>query len=80
MNHLVSVRTNIMYKKVKEEYKKYFELILLVDKPSYKKTNDGEAIRERGIDEQRFIVSEEAYDKLIEMLKEIRIAKDDDLQ
>jgi len=49
MNQLISVRTNILYTKVGEEYIKLNELVLLVDEPSYKRTNDGEVIRERGI-------------------------------
>jgi hypothetical protein len=79
MNTLISVRTNLLYskkeKKVKEdadEFIKHHELIFLVDKPKYMQTNGGEIVRERGIDELRFTVSERAYDELIKVLVKLQ--------
>jgi hypothetical protein len=79
MNHLVSIRTNIMYAKKGEEFEKFQELILLVDKPSYKFSNEGEVVRERGIEELRFCVSEKAFEQFIEFLEKIKDAKESDL-
>lgn len=69
MNHLLSVRSNILYSKDKKgEYEKFHELIFLVDKPSYSSTNEGQIIRQRGVEEMRFMVSEEALDMMIKSL------------
>lgn len=79
MNTLLSIRTNIVYakkaKKSKEdadEFVKHHELIFLVDKPKYAQTNSGEIIRERAVDELRFVVSEKAFDTLIEHLAKLK--------
>ena len=79
MNTLISVRTNILYskkeKKVKgdaDEFVKHHELIFLVDKPKYMQTNGGEIVRERGIEELRFTVSERAFDELIKVLVKLQ--------
>ena len=74
MNHLLQLRTNIMYSKVKnkegiDEYKRYNELIFLVDKPTYTATNEGDIIRQRTVDELRFVVSDEAFELMMEQLK-----------
>lgn len=84
MKHLLSIRTNIFYNKNKkesgeEEYKKYHELIFLLDNPVYKKTNTDEIIRERGIEEVRFVVSEHAFDQMLLMLTEIKKVEQEDL-
>jgi hypothetical protein len=75
MNTLLSIRTNVLYakkdKKNKEdadEFIKHHELIFLVDKPKYTQTNGGEIVRERAVDELRFIVSEKVFDTLIDHL------------
>jgi hypothetical protein len=79
MNTLLSIRTNIFYakkdKKSKEdadEFVKHHELIFLVDKPKYIQTNGGEIVRERAVDEQRFIVSEKVFDTLIDHLLKLK--------
>jgi hypothetical protein len=79
MNHLISINTNILYTKNKEEFKKYYELIFLIDQPSYKRSNEGEVIRERGVQDQRFVISEEAFDHFIDYLKTIREANEEEL-
>lgn len=73
MNTLVSVRTNIFYAKKKnqdgkseDEFVRHQELIFLVDKPTYRYSNEGEIIRERGlVDEVRFTVSDKGFEALI---------------
>lgn len=79
MNHLISVRTNIIYAKKKkrdeeepDEYKRFQELIFLVDKPNYRYSTEGEIVRERGIEEVRFTVSESAYDELVKLLVKLQ--------
>lgn len=79
MKNLVSVNTNIIYKKSGEEYDKYFEIVLLIDQAQYNRTNAGEIIRERGIEEQRFVTSEKGLDGLIEILTKYKEAKEEDL-
>lgn len=86
MNHLVSIRTNILYaKKAKkeeaepDEYKRFQELIFLVDKPTYKRTNDDEIIRERGIEELRFTVSDKVFDELIKLLLKLKDVEESEL-
>lgn len=76
MNTLVSVRTNIVYAKKKkqdeDEFVRHQELIFLVDKPTYRYSNEGEIIRERGLDEVRFTVSEMAFEQLIKLLEKLK--------
>lgn len=72
MNHLLSIRSNTLFSKEKEEYKKFHELILLVDKPNYISTNEGQIIRQRAIEEMRFIVSDKALEDLINSLNAIK--------
>ncbi len=86
MKQLLSIRTNILYKKSEkknetdaDEFKKFFELIFLCDKAEYKRTNEGSIIRERGLDETRFVVSEKSMDEFIAQLVQIKEAKDEDL-
>lgn len=89
MNHLISVRTNIMYAKVQkeegaehfqeEEYKRFQELIFLVDKPEYRRSTEGEIIRERGVDEVRFVVSDKVFDELLKILAKLKNSTDSDL-
>ncbi len=87
MNTLISIRTNIIYEKLEkendlheDEYKRFNELIFLVDKPVYKFSNEGEIIRERVIEELRFVVSEKNFDTLIKMLTTLKDAKENDLK
>ena len=86
MNHLIAIRANIIYSKEEKEnpsdedqYKKFTELIFLMDKPTYRRTNDGEVIRERGVEECRFIVGDPAFDNLIKTLTKLKEANPEDL-
>ena len=86
MNTLVSVRTNIVYakkkkqdEKAKDEFVRHQELIFLVDKPTYRYSNEGEIVRERGVEEVRFTVSERAYDELIKLLVKKQSIDESDL-
>ena len=77
MNQLISLRTNIWYaKEVKKNEPDVFvrmqELILLVEKPVYSRTNDGEIIRERGVNELRFTVTEKGYAELLAALLKLK--------
>jgi hypothetical protein len=85
MNHLISVRTNILYSKIKEEgkeeeYKRFQELIFLVDTPTYRYSNEGEIIRERGLNEVRFTVSDNAFEQLITMLGKLKEVDESELK
>ncbi len=80
MSQLISVRTNIFYSKVGEEYKRNQELVFLVDKPTYKFSNEGEVIRERGIEEVRIMVGESAYDQLLEILTKFKTIEESELK
>jgi hypothetical protein len=86
MNTLVSVRTNIVYAKKKkqdekaeDEFVRHHEVILLVDKPNYRYSNEGEIIRERGLEEVRFIISEKSFENLIQLLKLLKDADESEL-
>ena len=86
MNHLISVRTNIIYSKKKkqdekepDEYKRFQELIFLVDKPNYRYSTEGEIVRERGVDEVRFTVSDRAFDELVKLLVKLKDVDESDL-
>jgi hypothetical protein len=76
MKKLVSITTNILYGKKKNqneyEFVKHYELIFLLDTPKYRYSNEGEIIRERGLDEMRFTISENDLENLIKLLKEIK--------
>lgn len=84
MNSLVSIRTNIVYsKKVKEgeaKYNRHQELILLVDKPKYSYSNEGEIVRERGLEELRFTVSDKGFEQLIGLLEKLKDVEPDELE
>ncbi len=86
MNHLISIRTNIIYAKKKkenetdaDEYKKFHELIFLVDKPTYRRTNDSDIVREREVEELRFNVSDKAFDEMIKLLVKLKDIKEEEL-
>lgn len=73
MSTLIDIRTNILYNKDKENnFKKFFEIVFLVDKPKYSQTNSNEIIRERAVEEFRFNVSEKGLESLIETLAKIK--------
>jgi hypothetical protein len=86
MNHLISIRTNIIYAKKKkenetdkDEYKKFHELIFLVDKPTYRRTNSGDIIREREVEEFRFNISNKGFDEMIKILMKLKDIKEEEL-
>ena len=82
MKTILQVRDNIYYTKEKsdgEEYTKIHELIILLDNPSYKRTNEGDIIRERGVEEVRFAVTDKGIDNLIEVLQSYKEAKEENL-
>ena len=77
MNHLLSIRTNILYLKEKskdgeESYKRFHELIFSVYKPQYLSTNEGDIVRQRTIEELRFNVSDDAFDLMIKHLLKLK--------
>lgn len=83
MKTLLQVRDNIYYTKKDsevEEYTKVHELVILLDNPSYKQTNEGDIIRERGIEEIRFGITDKGIDGLIEILKSYQVAKEENLR
>lgn len=80
MSQLISVRTNIFYSKNGDEYKRNQELIFLLDKPTYKFSNEGEVVRERGIEEVRMMVTESGLEQLIEILQRFKNVTEDDLK
>lgn len=82
MKTILQVRDNIYYTKEKsdvEVYTKVHELIILLDNPSYKRTNEGDIIRERGVEEVRFAVTDKGIDNLIEVLQSYKEAKEENL-
>ena len=87
MNTLLSVRTNLLYKKKEkktkeepDEFEKHFELVFLVDKAKYQQTNSGEINRERAVDELRFTVSEKSFEELIKILVKFKDIDESELE
>lgn len=76
----MSVRTNIFYVKKEDEFIRHQELIFLVDKPTYRHSNEGEVIRERGIQEFRFNVSEKAFDQMMIVLSTLQNVEESELK
>ena len=79
MNQLVEIRTNIVYTKENDNYKKLQELIFLIEKPSYKFTNEQEVIRTRELTELRFTVTEKAFDQMLSLLTHLKDINEEDL-
>lgn len=44
----------------------------MVDKPKYTRTNSGEIVRERAVEELRLTVSEKDFDELIKILIKLK--------
>ena len=83
MSTLVQIRMNKFYVKSysKGKYTPIREVVLVLDKPKYKRNNEGDVIRERDCEEVRFrIDGDENYDKLIEVLKTYKDSKEEDLK
>ena len=77
MNNLLSIRTNIYYSKEKskegeETYKRFHELVFLIDKPQYISTNEGDIVRQRIIDELRFSISDDDFDLMINHILKLK--------
>jgi hypothetical protein len=82
MNQLVSIRTNVFYLKepnTEKEFTRLQEIILLVDKPKYTYSNEGEVLRERAVEELRFSVGEEALEQLISQFEKLKNVDPNDL-
>ena len=91
MNTLMSIRTNILYKKKAKaeidddatgdasQFERYQEMIFLIDKPIYSRSNSGEIIRERGVEELRFVVSEAAYANMLQALTQLQTVTEEEL-
>ena len=80
MNNLMSIRTNILYSKKEDgSFQRYQELIFLVDKPKYNYSNAGEIIRERSLEEMRFVVSDNSFEQMIKLLETLKNADEKDL-
>ena len=86
MNQLISIRTNIIYTKNKKEkiededvFLKHHELIFLVDKAKYNRTDSGEIVRERAIEELRFTVAEDSFEMLVKILLHMQSADESQL-
>lgn len=77
---LISVRSNIIYTKHGDEYMKFHELVFVVDESKYKRTNEGEIIREREVSDVRFTISDSKFDALIGLLEHLKNAKEEDLK
>lgn len=80
INQVIDIRTNILYYKDKEEFKKVFELVVLCHKPTYRVSTDGEIIRERTVEELRFSIVDSNLDTFIKLLSDLKKAKEDDLK
>jgi len=79
MKQIADVRTNIFYTKEGEEYTKMFEVVLLLDCPTYRRTNDGAMIRERDIEEVRIMVTPKNADTLAKLFEGLKDLTESDL-
>jgi hypothetical protein len=83
MNQLLEIRKNIYYTKKEsssEEYNRVHEIVLILDEPKYKQTNEGNIVRERGCKEVRFTIpSDEMFDEVLTVLTKIKEAKEENL-
>jgi len=81
MKGLVSITTNIFYSKDSEgNFNKQNELVFVLDETNYehsKKT--GHIERSKKLNDFRFVVSEQGFDKLIEVLQILKDAKEEEL-
>lgn len=85
MNQLISISQNNYYIKTKDKdgsdkFKKYIEIVFLVDKPDFSFSNEGEIIRQRGLDRLAITLDEQHLDVLILKLLEVQKAKEEDLK
>lgn len=88
MNHLIEIRTNILYSKKENKdkpdspavFERFQELIFLFDKPLYRFSNEGNIIRERGVEETRFTVSAKEFETMLEILEKLKNAEPSELE
>lgn len=82
MKGLVSITTNIFYSKDNEgNFNKQNELVFVLDETNYEHSKEtGHIDRYKKLKDFRFVVSEEGFDKLIEVLQILKDAKEEDLQ
>jgi len=62
-----------------EEFKRHQEIILVLDKPEYIKTSEGQVVRNRGCEELRFTLSEQGLETFIQQLQAYKEANESDL-
>lgn len=80
MKSLAGLRTNIYYTKdEKGKEIKHHEIVLLLDKAEYTRSNAGEIIRQRGIEEQRFTVTDNGFLEMLKLMTKHYEAKEEDL-
>lgn len=77
---LITVRTNIFYRKTEGEYEKYYEIIFICQDPQYELSNDLSVQRSRGLEDLRMTVAHENIDTVIEALEELKSLESDDLE
>jgi hypothetical protein len=78
MNKLISIRTNILYFKKKKEtineadtLLRHHELIFVVEKPKYIQNEKSEIVPTAGYEEFKFLISDENYSEMIDLLKKL---------
>lgn len=81
MNQLISLAQNNLYKKQEDEtFKKYIQVILLIDEPIFSYTNEGEISRQRGIKRVHFTASEKQLEGIIKQLTQMLQNEEKDLK
>ena len=80
MNHFISARKNILYSKVDGEYKKFHEIILLMQDNSYDINNGGQITKTKVINECRFMLSDNLREDFFELLENLFDADEDELE
>jgi hypothetical protein len=78
MNKLISIRTNILYFKKKKEtineadtMLRHHELIFVTEKAKYSLKDNTEIVQSPDYEEFKFLVSEENFAEMIDMLKKL---------
>ena len=80
MKQLVAINTNIYYTKDEQgKETKYNELVFITDHAVYNYSNQGEIVRERKLEEQRFVVKNENIKGIIGTLTKLMEATEKDL-
>lgn len=84
MNNLISLAQNNLYAKRKdkagkEEYKKFIELVFLVDEPEFIYTNEGSISRQRKLKRVVVTVNESQLDELILQLEKVKTIDESEL-